>query len=797
MPGDGPAVEMNFQGAVPLDALLGYLSGKLGVQYQFDAAIARREITLRTPRRVPAASLPVLLGNVLRAEGLMLVDTDDPAVKRIVAAGQMMSLATIKRRPEPEVLPPPRPSWGTGAGSEPTGPPPRRLSPPAVDSAEDFVGLVERPNPATPVTEVFSLRHVEAAGVIDVLRPFASGSAASIQAVPGANALIVTDYASSIESLRRVIELIDQPNPTASLTHYRCRHQNAAVLVEQAKRMLRVGENGGGGESLVLLAQPLENRIAIAGSATQITDAHRLLDQLDVVTEVITEVYRVRHLAAERLATLLEAFAPAADRDTPLYRVTVDEVGNQLIVRGGPAVHRQVVDLIARMDVASPGEESPIRFYKLKNAVAAEVLQSLLALAEVSAQGGGAGPFGGLPGFGGLSGFGGYPAGLMTAAPVAVAAPAALPITPLPPAVAGGAAEPPAGGAMSRRGAADAPTTAGAPMRGSVVDAGGALGLAGGGGGVARLPGGARVSADVATNSLIVYAPASVQSMYERLIRSLDQRRPQVLIQAQVIAVSTTDNYSLGIEVSGGDRGGGRRLFNFTSFGLNEVDPLTGALNLSPSLGFNGAVLDPGIADVIVQALARHDRSRVLASPKILVNDNATGTLESVVSVPFASVNASQTVSTTSLGGSQQAGTIITVTPRINENDHLQLDFDVEFSTFAGAGSETLPPQRQIDRVGSSVTIPSGKTVIVGGLRRVSDAHSESGLPLLEKVPVLRHLTGRTIDNHQTTSFFLFIRPVVLRDSRFADLRFLTGRELDAACLPGELPVSHPEAIVR
>ena len=253
----------------------------------------------------------------------------------------------------------------------------------------------------------------------------------------------------------------------------------------------------------------------------------------------------------------------------------------------------------------------------------------------------------------------------------------------------------------------------------------------------------------------------------------------------------------MGIEVSSGDRTGSRRLFNFTSFGLNEVNPTTGALNINPSLGFNGAVLDPGIADVILQALAQHDRSRVLASPKILVNDNSTGTLESVVSVPFSSVNASQTVSTTSLGGSQQAGTIITVTPRINENDHLQLDFDVEFSTFAGTGSATLPPQRQIDRVGSSVTIPSGKTVIVGGLRRVSDSSTDTGLPIIEKIPLLRNLGGRKSENHQTTSFFLFIRPVVLRDSQFSDLRFLTSREQRAASLPGDLPESQPEIIVR
>ena len=86
--------------------------------------------------------------------------------------------------------------------------------------------------------------------------------------------------------------------------------------------------------------------------------------------------------------------------------------------------------------------------------------------------------------------------------------------------------------------------------------------------------------------------------------------------------------------------------------------------------GFNGVLLDPEVADVIVSALSSHNRGRVLASPKILVNDNQTGTLESVESFPFNSVNVINTVGSQSLGGNQQAGTIITVTPHINEDDH-------------------------------------------------------------------------------------------------------------------------------
>ena len=194
--------------------------------------------------------------------------------------------------------------------------------------------------------------------------------------------------------------------------------------------------------------------------------------------------------------------------------------------------------------------------------------------------------------------------------------------------------------------------------------------------------------------------------MYEQLIEKLDVRRAQVLIESHIVAVDTSDQFQLGVEVSAGDRVGSRRLFKFSSFGLSEVNPENGFLTVNPSLGFNGVLVDPDVADVIVQALVSHTRARVLSSPQILVNDNSTGQLESIASVPFESVNASNTVATTSLGGSQEAGTTITVTPQINEGDHLQLDFAVEFSTFTEGAAGALPPPRQIDRVASQVTIP-------------------------------------------------------------------------------------------
>ncbi len=60
---------------------------------------------------------------------------------------------------------------------------------------------------------------------------------------------------------------------------------------------------------------------------------------------------------------------------------------------------------------------------------------------------------------------------------------------------------------------------------------------------------------------------------------------------------------------------------------------------------------------------------------------------------------------------------------------------------------------------------------------------------------MLRELTSLTTEQETTTSFFLFIRPKILRDSRFRDLRYLSDIELQDAQIPGDFPVSRPIVI--
>src|SRR5690606_748390 len=110
---------------------------------------------------------------------------------------------------------------------------------------------------------------------------------------------------------------------------------------------------------------------------------------------------------------------------------------------------------------------------------------------------------------------------------------------------------------------------------------------------------------------------------------------------------------------------------------------------------------------------------------------------------PTTSINASNTVSTTSFGGYQSAGTTITLTPHISEGDHLQLEYAIVLSTFgAGATSDGIPPPRQTNTIQSQVTVPDGSMIIVGGLNRTDIRKTVDAIPFLGKIPILGYLFG-------------------------------------------------------
>ena len=133
-------------------------------------------------------------------------------------------------------------------------------------------------------------------------------------------------------------------------------------------------------------------------------------------------------------------------------------------------------------------------------------------------------------------------------------------------------------------------------------------------------------------------------------------------------------------------------------------------------------------------------RSRLVSAPQLLVNDNGKGKLQSVAQEPFAVIlDASSTQSLTSLGGMSQAGTSITVEPHISEADYLQLSYTIELSNFTGTAQNGLPPPSQKNAVDSTVTIPDGYTIVVGGLTTKNFNAPSTRFPMLGDIPVLKY----------------------------------------------------------
>jgi len=618
----------------------------------------------------------------------------------------------------------------------------------------------------TPLTQAFVLKHVDPQQVDQAIQAFLTKPGANSIPLPESGTLIITDYASNLLKLAKWIAYLDRPRPDVSLEFVPVANLEAAALAKQVGAILSAKAKAEGGRQpgagVEIIEETRTNQLLLIGPRDQIDEALRLIRALDVPLGMVTRTYAFQNVDAERIDRLVQDLIdPLAV--TRLYRSAIDQQGNLLIATTTEEIHWTIQDLQTSMDVADGRTQSPVRFYKVKNLPAASLLQTIRTIEGQWREGASAQP---------------DQRPLPTDGRIRGVRDISIPGPNRPPSYPG--EEPPTPPAVREEesGSAEA-TGVFSPAGEEMAD-------------FSRHIGRARITADPNTNTLIVVAEPAAQRIYAELIERLDRRRPQVLIETKAVIIDTSDDFSLGVEVSTGDGEGLKRLLAFTSYGLSTVDPVSGALALMPGLGFNGTLVDPDTADVVLRALTSHRRARVVTAPRILVSDNATGQLSSVAEVPFTSVNASQTVATTSFAGFAEAGTTITVTPRVSEEDHLQLDFSITLNAFTGSGGEGVPPPRQTDEVSSQVTIPDGHTIIVGGLSRRTFSHDTKGIPLIEKIPLLKHVGGQQTRSSSCSSLFFFIRPIVLRDDKFKDLKFLSRRDGRDASVPSGFPRSEP-----
>ncbi len=598
------------------------------------------------------------------------------------------------------------------------------------------------------VTRMIRLRNIDAASVIGVIQPMVSHDGL-VAAFPNDNTVIVTDDAYNVERLLQIIGALD-------------------VRGEQ--------------QSIVVI--PL--KLAFA------TELAPEIDQLMAAKAAPGTPGRPEMMMRPQMGV-----APSATGPGTGYKVIPDERTNCLIVMAPPLQMREIQEIVQKLDVNPPLTTSRIHVYRLKNAQALEMVQVLNNLLN-----GGSGPTtlspttgkgslgrssfneaanGGTSGFGGMNGFGG-----------------------------GGGY----GGMASS-------ASFGGSMGGGGLGGGtnGSGGFGGGSGMISRSssntgPASAssagknidfsypvNITADPATNAMVISASPQDWQTLKQIIDDLDTPRVQIFVQAVIVEVSAERQRELGVNfnastsISGSTLGVGSLNFGQLESTLSDPLGLTGlGLGLaskstctisSAALAAAGAATGTTTStstnlsvpcDVaLIMALETDTHANVLSAPTLLTADNEEAMIVVGQNLPFvgsAAANAGLPGQIFNSVERQNVGITLDIVPQVSEGDYVKLDLYEEVSNVVnGTQNATLGPTTTIRSASTSVLIQNHRTAVIGGLLASQDQISNQGVPFVSDIPVIGNLFSSKSSDKQKDNLIVFLTPHIVRNkSELRDL---------------------------
>lgn len=300
---------------------------------------------------------------------------------------------------------------------------------------------------------------------------------------------------------------------------------------------------------------------------------------------------------------------------------------------------------------------------------------------------------------------------------------------------------------------------------------------------VVQFEGGVSITADKATNSLIIMASPEDYERIKAIIEKLDIKRKQVYVEAAIVEMSLDKARELGIEwrtttdISATDYtvAGGTLLAppgaGISTFSQNFPE---GALNVSGLVigGIKGFMPDGTTLNVgaLLRAFQADSDINVLSTPNILTLDNQEAKIVVGQNVPFITG-----VSQTS-GGNVQAtierkdvGIQLRITPHTTESDLVKLDIYQEISSLSGSvpvGTNQEVPITNKRSAETSVVVKDRETIVIGGLIKDDINITERKVPLLGDIPVLGYLFKYQKKQKVKTNLLIFLSPHIIRDSR-------------------------------
>lgn len=279
------------------------------------------------------------------------------------------------------------------------------------------------------------------------------------------------------------------------------------------------------------------------------------------------------------------------------------------------------------------------------------------------------------------------------------------------------------------------------------------------------------IQANKLANTIQVRASIPVMQVIERLVRSTDKPRAEIVIDVEILEVSRAQQQQYGLNLSNYQLG-------FT-FSPEAAPPNTaGASGAPPPFNLNTISQGVSMADfylsvptAVVRALETDSRTKVLARPSLRGTEGKSVTLNLGEEIPvptttFAPIAAGGLASTpTTSFTPKQVGINVTMLPTVTYDNEIRIDVAVENSSRlpnVNVGGSDLPSFSN-RKVSTTLRLRDGESNLLAGLIKEEDIKSLTGLPGVTKIPWLRSLFGYTDKQSKSSDIVMIITPHIVR----------------------------------
>lgn len=693
------------------------------------------------------------------------------------------------------------------------------------------------------VTRVFQLRHVGVASVVNLLQNMKLSVATS--AIEETQTLFVTCYAHRMARIEQLVDMVDQPGSPREFRFRQLKHTVALSIAQKVLALaaelqdisitIAAAEDASGADrssrrtknaaettstpgtserAIYLDTDDRTNRILMIGYEEQLEMVEGLIDVLDIPQQdqPILKQYKIRHVGAaevvEKLNVLDVAAAayqagrsprgsktPTPETSDERPQVVLLEATNSLLVNATCEQHDQIATIIGYVDVL-PQDSRTLKAYDIQHADAEDVVRKLQDLGFIGQ------------------------ATSPTRRPAKI-----VPADQAAPSPAAGATE----GALApdlqfvvleatnsllvyatdeqhNRLQAIIPyidvearreripyeiyflenqdpehmaEVLGRLVQETITDKEGKVEQI-----IKKTEDEVTIIPDTGTFSLIVYASRKNQEWVADLVKQLDKRRPQVLIDVTLVEIAKTESftYDLNLIQSFPDLTATSGLTGTISGSVTSSDIMdklaaSGRSQFadyqSNAGDFTGFYGDKHI-NLLLQAMQSKNYGRVLAKPKILVNDNQPGTIKTTdttyvtkrSSIPVSSGGAGNdaTLIETAVDyQSYEAGITLNITPHISQGELLRLDIELIRSDFRETEDDEKPPDTTASELTTTVFVPDGSTIILGGLLKMNQNKGGAKVPILGDIPLIGGLFRSINNKDMQNKLYVFVKAEIIR----------------------------------